>query len=66
MTSRTEGGVTYTHTYDAEGRQAAITTGGVTTAFVYNADCALVARKTLAGGTVTASTHYAGGPTRET
>ena len=71
-TSRTESGVT-THTRgfptgdDAEGRQAAITTGNTTTGatplgtFLYNADGALVARKTLAGGTVTATTHYAGG-----
>jgi YD repeat-containing protein len=36
MTSRTEGGTTYTQVFDAENRLISVTVGGQTTSFLYN------------------------------
>ena len=38
MTSRTEGGITYTQAWDAENRLQSVTTGGQTTTFTYDGD----------------------------
>ncbi len=42
MTSRTEGGVTYSQAFDAENRLVSVTTNGLTTQFVYDGDGHLV------------------------
>ena len=42
MTSRTEGGLTYTQTFDAENRLISITVSGQTTQFVYDGDGNLI------------------------
>jgi RHS repeat-associated protein len=49
MTSRTEGGSTYTQTFDAENRLISVTVGGQTTSFLYNGDGQMV-KKTKPGG----------------
>jgi YD repeat-containing protein len=56
MVKRTEGGVVYDQTFDAENRLASVTTGGQTTTFVYDGDGNLVKK---VKGTVT--TVYIGG-----
>jgi RHS repeat-associated protein len=38
MTSRTEGGTTYTQVFDAENRLVSVTVGGQTTSFLYDGD----------------------------
>ncbi|MBI3244284.1 MAG: hypothetical protein HYZ49_18550 [Chloroflexi bacterium] len=74
MTTRVEGGSTYTQTFDVENRLASVVVGTQTTTFVYDADGALVKKvkpdgtSTLylgsyevelsAGGTVTKKTTY--------
>lgn len=42
MTSRTEGGLTYTQTFDAENRLISVVVSGQTTSFVYDGDGNLV------------------------
>jgi YD repeat-containing protein len=49
MTSRTEGGATYTQVFDAENRLVSVTVGGQTTSFLYNGDGQMV-KKTKPGG----------------
>ncbi len=57
MTTRVEGGSTYTQNFDAENRLASVVVGGQTTTFVYDGDGALV-KKVKPDGT---STLYLGG-----
>jgi RHS repeat-associated protein len=57
MTTRTEGGVSYTQTFDAENRLISITAGGLTTQFLYDGDGNLVKKIKTDGS----KTIYVGG-----
>jgi RHS repeat-associated protein len=59
MTSRVVNGVTYTLTYDIENRLTAISGGGLSAAYTYNADGARIKAVVTTGG-VTRTTGYVG------
>jgi len=60
MTTRTQDGVTWTYTFDAENRLTQVTGNGVTTTMVYDGNGARIRRIVDDGQTVTTTLYIAG------